>query len=370
MPYKPFSFVGKTFLPKELANPRRILITNFGNTAETIQSLPILVAVKHRFPHAEIAWLIGAESAPLISDHWAINRFIIIRKDWLKHPSEIRRTRKRLQAFAPQVAIDPQSSFASAFASWLANAHYRIGFAGKYARFFYNVRVLTDEKHQIYRKLHLLQPFGIYGCDIAFDMPDCEKDKITARNILHQKGLLGNFALLHVSAERPEARWQEERFGAVARHLLEEWNLPSLITWCGGDQEYRRAESVIHFSGGAALQSLETTLAQRGALAKSATVFIGSDSAELQLAAAVGTQTIGLFGTPSTWDSAPLGLEHRSVLAKSITKYGSKRILLQDGMEAIQSRMVMEKSDELLSSILQPSVLPLHQVPAAQKKAA
>ena len=361
---------GKIPVSKELADPRRILITHFGNTAEVIQTVPTLVALRHRFPHAETAWLISENAAPLVLDHWAIDRFIIVRNDWLKHLSEIRRVRQRLQSFTPQFALDPQGSFGSSLAAWLSYAKYRIGFGGKQRRRLHNVSVVAEEKHRIERNLQLLQPLSIFGSSIDFDMPECEADHVAAQNILRWKGLHGNFALLHISTDNPAARWQEERYGMLAKYLLDEWNLPSLITWSGYEQELRRAESAVHTAGGAAFQAPGTSLAARRSLSKLATVFVGSDSAELQIAAAVGTKCVGLFGPTSACENAPLGHKHRVVQAQDNEDKQRKRTSLLGWMDAIQPEMVCAKCDEVLTEILRPSVVPIPQVQPVQKKVA
>ena len=364
-------FLGKNFLPKELADPRRILLTHFGSTAEIVQSIPVLVALRHRFPYADIAWLIEENAAPLVLDHWAVNRFFIVQYNWFAHFSEIRRVRQRLQSFAPQVAVDTQNSFGSSLATWLANAKYRIGFGGKQSRRLHNVRIASEEKHRIERNLQLLQPFGVFGSDVGFDMPECEKDRLAARNILHRKGLHGNFALLHVSADSPVTRWQEERFGMVAKYLLEQWNLPSLVVWSGYEQELRRAESAVHAAGGAALQAPWTTLTERRSLAKLATIFVGSDTVELQLAAAVGAKCVGLFGPTSAQENAPFGRGHRAVQSPDENSQKKRgRASLHEWMDVIQPEMVYEQCDEVLTEILQPGVFPIQQTPPTQKKAA
>ena len=364
-------FFGKKFLPKELADPRRILLTHFGSAAEIVQCIPVLVALRHRFPYADIAWLIEESAASLVLDHWAVNRFFIVRHHWFKHFSEVRRIRQRLQSFAPQVAVDPQNSFASSLATWLADAKYRVGFGGKQSRHLHNVRVVSEEKHQIERNLQLLQPFGVFGSGVGFDMPECEKDRLAARNILHRKGLHGNFALLHVSADSPATRWQEERFGMVAKYLLEQWNLPSLVVWSGFELELRRAESAVHAASGAALQAPWTTLTERRSISKLATIFVGSDTTELQLAAAVGTKCVGLFGPTSAQKNAPFGNGHRTIQAPHEKEHKKRtQASLLEWMDTIQPEMVYEQCDEVLMEILQPGVFPIQQTPLTQKKAA
>ena len=365
---KSFLFFGKTFLPKELADPRRILVTHFGSTADIIRSIPVIVALRHRFPYADIAWLIEENTAPLVLDHWTVNRFIVVRSDWMKHLSEILRIRQRLRSFSPQVAVDPQNSFGSSLATWLSGAKYRIGFGGKRFHRLHTTHVAAEDTHRIEQNRQLLQPFGIFGSGIGFDMPECEKDHLVARNILHKNGLYGNFAMLHISAEKPSARWKAERFGDLAKYLLEQWNLPSLITWTGHEEEVR-AEAAVHAAGGAAQQApWTTTLVERKSLSKLATIFVGSDTAELQIAAAVGTKCVGLFGPTSALENAPFGREHRMIQSLHWSKK-RRRSSVPAWMDAISTELVCERCDDVLMEILQPSVVQMQKTPARKKAA-
>lgn len=365
---KPLLFFGKTFLPKELADPRRILITHFGTTADSVRSMPLLVALRYRFPHADIAWLIEEKTAPLLIDHWAVNRLIIVRHRWYKHLSEIRRVRHRLQSFAPQVVVDPQNSRMSSLAAWLSGAKYRIGFGKKQSRLLHNVHIASEEIHRIERNLHLLQPFGIVGCDIGFDLPEYEKDRLAALNTLQRKGIPDHFALLHISTDIPSARWHEEQYAALAKYLFDQWNLPSLVTWSGSDEELQKAETVVHAAGGAAVQAPRTSLIDRRSLSKLATIFVGSDTAELQIAAAVGTRCLGLFGPTSAQENAPIGEEHRTIQVDIPKRRW--RNPSPEWMEAMTPESVYEQCDALLLEISEPkAVIPKQYIPAPKKAA-
>ena len=365
----PFLLFGRTILPKELTDPQRILMTHFGSTADIVRTLPILVALRHRFPYADIAWLISENAAPLLLDHWAVNRLIIVHYNWCNHLSEVRRVRKRLQSFHPQVTIDPQNTFGSSLATWLSGAKYRIGFGEKRSCPLHNIRVVAEETHRIERNRHLLEPFGIVGSSIDFDMPECEQDHLVAQHLLHRAGLHGNFALLHLSADIPLARWREERFGAVAKYLLEQWNLPSLITWSGGD-ESSRAEAAVHAAGGAAYRvPWMPTLAERKSLSTLATLFVGSDTAELQIAAAVGTKCVGLFGPSLALENSPFGRDHRMIQAP-YRRSRKRRKHSSEWMDAISPEMVCAKCDEVLAEILQPTVAVPLPIATPHKRAA
>jgi len=145
----------------------------------------------------------------------------------------------------------------------------------------------------------------------------------------------------------------------VAKYLLEQWNLPSLITW-SGSEESGRAEAAAHAAEGAAQQApWMPTLIERKALSTLATLFVGSDTAELQIAAAVGTKCIGLFGPTLAMENSPFGRGHRTLQAQ-FRGSRKKRTSPSEWMDTITPELVCAKCDEVLTEILQPTVAVPH----------
>ena len=339
--------------PTPLTNPQRILIVRFSAIGDAVHSLPLAIALRTRFPQAEIAWLVEDKTAPILQGHWALDRLIIIRKKWMKSLANISLLRQRLQSYAPDVTIDPQGLFKSSFAAWLSGAKYRIGFGGVDARecsgWLNNCRVVPDADHVIDRNMQLLQPFGIFGSSISFDLAECEMDRQNARNILNREGLHGNFALINVGAGWPAKLWREDRYAIVARYLLDQWNLPSLVVW-GGNTEKAMAEAVVQEADGAAFIAPSTTLGELASLCRQATIFIGSDTGPLHIAAAVNTPCIGFYGPVPARRNGPYGPEHRWIQADPATKERKRpNRTSRHLMDLIEAEQVCELCDEILA---------------------
>jgi len=363
---------GKKTVHLPLTQPKRILVVRFSAIGDVIHGLPLAVALRTRFPHTEIAWLVEDKAAPLLHGHWALDRLIIVRKGWMKSWSEIKLMRKRLQAFAPETAIDLQGLFKSSFAAWLSGAKYRIGFDGvdgrEGSRWFNNYRVVPTESHVIDRNLQLLQPFDIAGCSVDFDLPECEMDHRSAKSLLHREGLDGDFAIINVGAGWKSKLWREDRYAAVAKYLLDQWNLPSLVVWAGSEEQ-RMAETVVQEANGAAILSSPTTLNELAALSRLATLFIGSDTGPLHIAAAVGARCIGLYGPMSAKRNGPYGVQNRSLQVRSpggtnISPHRAPR----DLMDAIKVKLVCNACDEILTEMTAPA--PVFAEPRKLPKAA
>jgi ADP-heptose:LPS heptosyltransferase len=366
-------FFHKSVFSKELASPKRILIIRLGAIGEVIHTVPLLITLRTRFPKAEIAWLLDDKTAKLLLDHWALDRLLIVPKDkkgWGNSVSEILRVQNRLRYFAPDITIDTQGTFLSAFAAWISGAKHRIGFANRRGGWLNNHRIITDEVHTIDQNMQLLKPVGVSGSSIDFDLPECEMDYRSARNILNYKGLHGNFAVLNVGAGWKSKLWKEERYGAVAKYLLEQWNLPSLVVW-GRDDEESMAENVVHASEDAAVKAPPMSLGELASISRLATLFIGSDTGPLHIAAAVGTRCIGLYGPNSALRCGPYGVKNRSI---QVRHYAGTQLRLdrlpQTFMDAIDTELVCDVCDEILTDILRPSTVPMTKPSEPVKKAA
>lgn len=341
-----------SFRRTPLANPQRILIVRFSAIGDVIHSLPLVVALRTRFPSAEIAWLVEEKAAAPLQGHWALDRLILIRKNWMKSLSTISLLRNRLQAYAPDVTVDPQGLLKSSFAAWLSGAKYRVGFGGldgrEGSRFFNNCRVVPDAEHVVDRNMQLLEPFGVHGSSVSFDLAECEMDRHSARNMLDREGLHGNFAILNVGAGWPSKLWREDRYAKVARYLLEQWNLPSLVLWAGKDEQ-AMAENVTLAADGAAFMAPKTSLGELASLCRAATIFIGSDTGPLHMAAAVGTPCIGLYGPVSARRNGPYGPDHRWIQATPTEQQPKRRNRTSRHlMDLIEPEAVCQLCDEIL----------------------
>lgn len=114
-----------------MSNGPRILIVRLTAIGDVMHGLPVLNALRDRFPQAELAWIVEGGTAHLLEGHPALDRLIAVPRRWLKSFRAVRRARRELREFAPQVAIDLQGLTKSALAAWLSGAPRRIGFGCK-----------------------------------------------------------------------------------------------------------------------------------------------------------------------------------------------------------------------------------------------
>jgi ADP-heptose:LPS heptosyltransferase len=120
-----------------------------------------------------------------------------------------------------------------------------------------------------------------------------------------------------LSKRLPEAKWRE-----ISAVLHERFGLPFVLTGSADEREYvagiagRLAGRCENLAGQTSVQELKHLLA--GAL-----LTISTDSAAMQISAAMKTPTIGLFGATNWIRSAPFGPWSRTVYDKTVYPDGA-----------------------------------------------
>ena len=149
---------------------------------------------------------------------------------------------------------------------------------------------------------------------IALDRPDPtlhvrEADRLAALRRLRADGPASpvGFVALGIAASDDWKNWGATRFAALAAALLEAgWPEVALV---GGPAEQGMAAAIIAALGaqaGRVRLALGWHLQEVAALLAEAAFYVGNDTAALNIAAAVGTRSYGLFGATRPLRHSPL----------------------------------------------------------------
>ena len=344
-----------------MSDKPRILIVRLTAIGDVLHGLPVLCALRDRFPGAEIGWMVEGRAGTLLEGHPALDRLIQVPRKWLKSPSKVWQIRRELREFAPDITIDVQGLMRSAIAAQLSRARRRIGFGCEKGRelspWLNNELVHSTAAHIIDANLELLQPLGIQNPDVRFDLPETEEDRQSVEQILRRLNLNGPFAVINVGAGWPSKLWRMDRYAAVTHYLKQRFDMPSLVVWAG-EEERATAADVVD-SGFSAVMAPETSLRELASLCRRATLFVGSDTGPLHLAAAVGTPCVGLFGPMPAERNGPYGSQH--VALQKATYQGGRhgrRKAPRALMDAITVEDVCVACDQILANRVEQATRP------------
>lgn len=291
----------------------RILICRLSAIGDCVLTMPMLCALRERFPAAHIAWAVERGGATLLEGHRCLDETIVIPKGWLKSPRAISRLRTDLREHRFDIALDPQSLTKSSLLAWLSGARQRVGFRpprGRELSVWLNRELVSaTHDHIVDAQLDLLKPLGIESPTVRFMLPEHENIETKVDDVLQGLHLGCDFVAINPGAGWDSKLWPAERYGIVARALGERYQLPSLVVWSGA-REYAWAETIVAHSGGRAVMGPPTTLPELAAIMRRARMFLGSDTGPLHIAAAVNTPCVALFGPTWPKDCGPYGDQH------------------------------------------------------------
>jgi ADP-heptose:LPS heptosyltransferase len=314
--------------------------------------MPVVNALRDRFPDAFIAWLAEKPAARLLEGHPAIDELIAVPHGWLKSPRLVWGVRRRLRQIRFDIAIDPQSLTKSAIPAWLSGAKTRIGFAAPFGReaapWLNNHLVEKTSSHVVDIMLQTLEPLGIESPDVRFRVPVGTDSERMCDEFLCERGLVDGFVVINPGAGWQSRLWPVDRYAALARYLRERWSLPSVVTWAG-EQEKMWAEEIVERSAGSVQPAPKTSLKDLAAILRRARLFVGSDTGPMHLAVAVDTQCVSLHGTTPAWQSGPYGEGHIAI--QEVHQEGTcrnRRTTDNEAMRKITVERVTDACDEIL----------------------
>lgn len=274
---------------------------------------PAIGALRRRFPHAHLTYLVEAPAASVVRHHPELDDVIIAER-----PRGLARWRydlqlaRRLRAGRFDVALDFHGGPRSALLTWATRAPQRIGYDLPGRRWCYTTRIpwtrsLVPPRHSVLNQWDLLTPLGIGAPDRARDAVTMGADAAaeeTVRARLQAAAIDADAPLIvmHVSAGNPFRRWPASSFANVAAALAREDRRRRVII-TSGPSEAAAAETVAdearRLAGDAApaiVRTGEFDLPELRALVSRAALYIGGDSGPLHIAATTRTPVVALFG--------------------------------------------------------------------------
>lgn len=243
------------------------------------------------------------------------------------------------------LALDPQGLSKSALLGWLSGARYRVGFdysqAREVAPWCYSRRVTRVSRHRVDTYLELLQPWTPIDLGSGqFEMPDYLESR---RSWGEKSAAIGvretPWVAINAGAGWPSKLWPTEKFGRVAQELHQKHGLSSLVFWAG-DAERKAAEAIVQASEGTAKLGPNTNLRELAEALRECEFLISSDTAALQMASALDTPCVGLFGPTWADEVGPYNNLHQSV--QSSLTHASVKSIRRDDASAMQAISVDE----------------------------
>lgn len=290
-----------------------ILLIRLRLIGDVVFTTPAVTALRRRFPHARITYLVEAAAEPVVRHHPAIDRVVVVER-----PRGFARWRydftlgRQLRRERYDLVIDFHGGPRSALLAWASGAPQRIGYALPGRWFEYTTRVpwtrsLVPPRHSVVNQWALLEPLGIAPPDRATDpvvMPVDADANVRVSRRLHELGVEdeAQIVVMHVSAGNPFRRWPAASFAQAAATLAQDAPARRVVLTSGpserdaADAITDEARRLAGAAGPRILHTGEFDLSELHALVSRSALYIGGDSGPMHVAATTRTPMLALFG--------------------------------------------------------------------------
>jgi heptosyltransferase II len=269
---------------RETAVLRRILLIRPGGIGDAVLLVPALLALKERFPDAEITVLAERRNGSVFALCPVVDHLLLYdrQKDLVR----------AIRGGFDLVIDTEQWHRLSAVVARLVGAPVSVGFASNSRRRLFSHPVsYRHENYEVESFFDLLAPLGVENA--AKPVPSLSLPAAAAQRAGELLAPLGGklFVTLFPGASIAERHWGAERFRGVAERLGAS-GIPVVVV--GGKVDALEGEAIVQ-AGGLNLAGKTTLPETAGIIARSALLLSG-DSGILHIAVGLGIPTVSLFG--------------------------------------------------------------------------
>jgi lipopolysaccharide heptosyltransferase I len=300
--------------------PGRIALLKPSALGDIVHSLPVLTALRRRYPRAHITWVVNRSYEPLLRGHRDLNDTLPFDRgasragwwagahSWARFLAELRRRRFDL-------VVDLQGLFRSGLMAAATGAARRVGLATarEGAPWFYTDVVPVadfDAVHAVDRYWLVAEALGAGDGPKEFHVPVPEDARRWAREALG--GRPRPWLALGPGSRWVTKRWLPEHFAALA--VRAQARFGGTVLFVGGRDEAPLAEAVRARLAGPALDFTgRTALPQLAALLAEADAMLANDTGPLHLAVALGRPVVAPYTCTRVRLNGPYGAERGAV---------------------------------------------------------
>lgn len=289
-----------------LDNGGRILVTRLQYLGDVVLTLPMVDAIRERFPRSRVDYLCRAPAADLLQGDPRFDQVFELRpEDGIGASLSLIR---RLRARKYTATIDLYSNPRSAWLTRLSGARFRVGGDRRGRRRLYThpIGVPPDIRSAIAHHMEFLEPLGITSPPSKPVLVPAEREIEAAVELLESQGVdtrrpqrprIG----IHPGGKWEVKRWPVQSFVELTRRLADEWDA-TIVAFTGPGEEIYTERLRVGAGGGAAYLPV-LPVRSAAAVLSLLDAMVVSDGGVMHLSVAVGTPTVGIFGSaePDIW---------------------------------------------------------------------
>ncbi|MBX7106505.1 MAG: glycosyltransferase family 9 protein [Gemmataceae bacterium] len=308
--------------PLHQLSPKRVAIVKPSALGDVVHALPVLSALRQRWPAAHLTWVVNRGYAPLLEGHPDLDAVLPFdrgagRRGFMAGSLNVLRFGRSLRAAQFDLVIDLQGLLRTGLMTWATRAPRRVGFAAarEGATRFYTDRIDVpdaDAIHAVDRYWRVAAALGAGDGPKKFVVPIAESARKQATELLAP--FPRPYIMLAVGARWVTKRWPPHEFAAAARSALSRAGGTVVFVGAAEDEPLAR-EAQSRLSEPALDLCGRTSLGVLAAVLDKADLVFANDTGPLHLAAALGRPVIAPYTCTVVRKHGPYGQFQRTVSA-------------------------------------------------------
>jgi lipopolysaccharide heptosyltransferase II len=307
----------------------RIALIKPSALGDIAHALPVLHALRVRYPKAHITWIVNRAYEPLLADHPDLNATLPFdrgagKRGWIAGAASFYGLLAHLRRERFDLAIDLQGLLRTGLMCWATGARRKLGLgaAREGARWFYT-DVLTppdasapqDEfrYHAVDRYWMVAQAVGAADVPKRFHLPVAAPAREWAEQRLrpHPRP----WVMINLGTRWETKRWPTASFSALFQQVHTRFGGTAILV--GGADEQPLARAFLDHIPTATLDLTgQSTLLQLVAVLARSDLVVSNDSGPLHLAVALGRPVVAPYTCTSPTRTGPYGQPDAAVLTE------------------------------------------------------
>lgn len=337
----------KDALPQE---PRTICIVMLSALGDAVHVLPVLNALKSRWPNTRITWIIQPLSHQLVEGHRSVDEFLLFRRRRGLRASEGYHQLARALPERPfDLVLALQVYLKAGLVTGLVRGKVKVGFDRRRARdlnwLFTNSKIeFRGERHVQDQYFEFLEHLGIDPHPAVWDIPIRPDEREAQREFFG--ALERSTCAVVVGTSKRKKNWHAEGYARVLEALEREHGLQPLLVGGPSRAEREMADRILNLTQARPLDLVGDNLRRLVWLLDGSALVVSPDTGPLHIARALNVPVVGLYGYTNPKRTGPYR-RYQDLVVDGYAEFPGETYPVipayRDGMKRITIEAVLEK---------------------------
>jgi lipopolysaccharide heptosyltransferase I len=307
-------------VPLSEYDARRVALVKPSALGDIVHALPVLSALRQRFPNARITWVVNRTYEPLLQGHPDLDATLpfdrgAVRRGMRQGAAALLQLFRRIRQERFDLVVDLQGLLRTGLMCFATRAARRVGLstAREGAAWAYSDVVRAPASpplHAVDRYWLVADALGVGDLPKRFTLPRFEAEDEWAAALLQEHAR--PWVAFAVGARWETKRWPPAAFAELARRAQEMVGGTAILV--GGPEDAELSRRTAEAIGGPVLDLTgKTTLPQLAAVLRQVDAVVANDTGPLHLASALGRPVLAPYTCTRAILTGPYGQPEGSV---------------------------------------------------------